>query len=502
MNIRNAPPADPHGRCQDCQSHPRDPTLSGSDAEAFINKACSILRSIYGLTPDNHPDPRLCSDPPPVPLGRIQGLYFPEPLATRQPTVSWYIANLSYYARASAGVFYTALQYLERAKPRFRPVPGDPRTAFVGALILAHRFLEDGSYRTETWARLTGSSSRMISACIEAMFDALEHRLWIGRLPDPDNNRMFSMREGTIFSEEMLGGQRRCSLPSLSVLYGTRSAPSSACNSLRSVRAFGDPQSIPSTVESAQPIAGPSNTSSIPVAKPIQGLPSPPASPSSISSTPPLRVAHVPQKLPSVARRASYMHSSASVPPSEMGLFNFSKWQAANQFGAVSSSAGPSYTAPLPPAPLPPTQRPHPHPPPPLLYITPASMPIRAHESPVFSVAQWCAPIPELAEDSTNEMEVEHEAEATPPRTPGDSVTSSDPDAFNPSMWAAQASLFPPVTTVPPQMSLATPAPTVKVESPEKKMRYPSATLVPPSSCLDPAWNGRRHSIAVTGTRY
>ncbi|KAG8761737.1 hypothetical protein FRC11_013356, partial [Ceratobasidium sp. 423] len=240
-----------------------------------------------------------------MPLGRIQGLYFPEPLATRQPTVSWYIANVSYYARASAGVFCTALHYLERAKPRFRPVPADPRTAFVGALILAHRFLEDGSYRTETWARITGSSSRMISACIESMFDALEHRLWIGPLPEPNDNKMFSMREGTIFSEEMMGGQRRCSLPSLSVLYGTRSASISTHDRSSIVRTFGDPQGVPITETSAtHSVAGPSNSSSTPVSKSVQGLPSPPASPTSTSNTPPLPVARAPPKIPAPVRRA------------------------------------------------------------------------------------------------------------------------------------------------------------------------------------------------------
>ncbi|CAE6474347.1 unnamed protein product [Rhizoctonia solani] len=495
MDIHNAP-ANPQGPCQGCQTHPRDPTLSGHDAEAFINRACTILRSIYGLTPDNHPDPRLCSDPPPVPVGRIQGLYFPEPLATRQPTVSWYIANVSYYARASAGVFWTALHYLERAKPRFRPIPADPRTAFVGALILAHRFLEDGSYRTETWARITGSSSRMISACIETMFDALEHRLWIGPLPEPNDNRMFSMREGTIFSEEMMGGQRRCSLPSLSVLYGTRPASNSMRDSTNLVRTFGDPQSIPITASSTiQPVAGPSNSSSIPMTKPVQGLPSPPDSPSSRSNTPPLSAVRAPPKVSAPVRRASSVPYPASIPSSETGLFNFSQWQAAAQFGAAPSTSS-SHAASLPPAPLPPAQRPHPHLPPPLPYTVPVSHFVRAHSSPVFSAAQWCTPIPELSEDSSSEMEVEREVEPTP-RTPGDSVMRSDPDAFNPSMWAAQAQ-----ATLFPQTTLATPAPTVRVGSPEKKMRYPSATLVPPSSCLDPAWNGRRHSIAVTGTRY
>lgn len=135
------------------------------------------------------------------------------------------------------------------------------------------------------------------------------------------------------------------------------------------------------------------------------------------------------------------------------------------------------------------------------MYALPAPVPrpIRGHDSPVFDVAQWCAPIPELAEDvamsesTSSEMEVEREVETSPLRTPADTYTNTD--AFNPHMWAAQAPLFPP---------LVTPAPTIKVESPEKAkgMRYPSATLMPPSSCLDPAWNGRRHSIAVSGMRY
>ncbi|KAB5593477.1 hypothetical protein CTheo_3111 [Ceratobasidium theobromae] len=501
-----------------------DQTLSGHDAESFINHACSILRSIYGHTPDNLPDPRLNAAPPPALSKHIQGLYFPEPLATRQPTVSWYIANLSYYARASAGVFHTALAYLERAKPRFRPIPPDPRTAFVAALILAHRFLEDGSYRTETWARLSGSSSRMISACVEAMFDALEHRLWLGPLPSPPQNKMFSMREGTIFSEEMLGGQRRCSLPSLSSLYGART------NTSTGARAFGDPQGIPTAIAPIQ-VAGPSNLAPTSAAnpKPVQGLPSPPDSPSSASVTPPVAR---PQKAPTPAR--------LSAP--DAGLFNFAHWQAAEQFGAAPSGFAP------PPPPCAPTQRLHTHGKPPPVYVPPPLRSTRATNSPVFNVAQWCAPIPELAEEgstisaSASEMEVEREMETTLPQTPSTPLEANasgggmnmDVDAFDPRMWAAQAVLFPPQPSIiigppsrqgsisqevilsrrgsvispsrgsliPPQTSLVTPAPTIQLESPEKTLRYPSATLVPPSSCLDPAWNGRRHSIAVSGTRY
>ncbi|KAG9123283.1 hypothetical protein FRC07_015145 [Ceratobasidium sp. 392] len=262
-------------------AYANDPTLSGREAESFINHACVVLRSIYGLTPDNQPDARLGAVHPPQLVPRIQGMYFPEPIQTRQPSVAWYIANLAYYARASAGVFYTAIGYLERAQPRFKPIHTDPRTAFVAALVLSHRFLEDGSYKTETWARLSGSSTRMIEACVEAMYDALEHRLWLGALPISAPNNMFSMREGTIFCEEVLSGQRRCSLPSLSVLYGPG----------KGNRAFGDPQSIP--VQAAAPIvevsvAGPSTAPVVPTAKAAQCLPSPPDSPPSASATPPL----------------------------------------------------------------------------------------------------------------------------------------------------------------------------------------------------------------------
>ncbi|QRW12692.1 hypothetical protein RhiLY_11691 [Ceratobasidium sp. AG-Ba] len=444
-------------QCQSCHSHTQDPTLSGRDAESFINHACAVLRSIYGTTPDNRPDPRLCAAPPPQLSRRIQGLYFPEPLQTRQPTVSWYIANLAYYARASAGVFHTAIAYLERAQPRFKPNPADPRTAFVAALVLAHRFLEDGSYKTDTWARLSGSSARMISACVEAMFDALEHRLWIGPLPNPAHDGMFSMREGTIFCEEMIGGQRRCSLPSLSVLYG-------AC---RSNRAFGDPQSIPAPIPEA---AGPSTATAAttvavqPVPKAVQGLPSPPDSPSSASATPPLTRATTAQPARHVIPMPEVV-APASVSVS--GNFNYAQWQA----GAQMSTESYEYSAvslPPPPAPNPSIQ----HTlsqyrlPPPPLHVPPRV--VQPDESPVFDAARWCASESQPQLDRSESMDVD----VSPPDTPADS------DTFNPIVWAAQGALI-------------TPAPTIHLG--EKHVRYPHATLMPPAM-LDPMFHGRRHS--------
>ncbi|KAF8608314.1 hypothetical protein BDV93DRAFT_552154 [Ceratobasidium sp. AG-I] len=478
----------------------QDPTLCGREAESYINHACIVLRTIYGNTPDNLPDPRICADPLPPLTKKLQGTYFPEPLAARQPTVSWYIANLSYYSRASVGVFTTAISYLERAQPRYKPEPVDPRAAFVAALVLAHRFLEDGSYRTETWARLAGGSTRMISAYVEAMFDALEHRLWIGSLPVSANDKMFSMREGTIFSEEVLGGQRRCSLPSLSVLYGASSASGG--------RTFGDPQNLPVSTSTAG--AGPSTapataataaaTVTVP-ARPVQGLPSPPASPaSSAPGTPPqalpLPAARVIKPLPPARRALSMPRAAAPAPKSQSvaGHFNFAEWRAgdAQPFGHSAVSLPP------PPPPNPSTQYPHFQPvrtfKPPPVYHLPIPRVVQPSDSPAFDVTQWCAPIPELAEDSTTGADMD----ISPPHTPADafmaapSCGSRPADTFDPRMWAAQVQ-------VDPTSSLVTPAPTVRIgECPEKKLRYPSATLMP---SLDPAWNGRRHSIAVTSTR-
>lgn len=338
----------------------------------------------------------------------------------------------------------------------------------------------------------------MISAYVEAMFDALEHRLWIGPLPVSANDTMFSMREGTIFSEEVLGGQRRCSLPSLSVLYGASAATAG--------RTFGDPQNVPVSTSIPTAGAGPSTattTETAPApttvpARPVQGLPSPPASPaSSAPGTPPqtlsLPPARVIKPLPP-ARRALSMPRAAPAPKSQSGVghFNFAEWRArdAQPMGHGSVS--------LPPPPNPSTQHPHLQlarsfkPPP--VYHLPIPRVTQPSDSPVFDVTQWCTPIPELAEDSTAGADMD----ISPPHTPADAFMSvpncdSRPaDTFDPRMWAAQVQ-------VDPSSSLVTPAPTVRIgESSETKLRYPSATLMP---SLDPAWNGRRHSIAVSATR-
>ncbi|KAG8687536.1 hypothetical protein FRC09_013439 [Ceratobasidium sp. 395] len=309
----------------------------------------------------------------------------------------------------------------------------------------------------------------MIEACVEEMYDALEHRLWLGPLPASAQNNMFSMREGTIFCEEVLGGQRRCSLPSLSVLYGPGKGD----------RAFGDPQSVPVAVEPPAPevpIAGPSTATTATVTKAVQCLPSPPDSPSSASATPPLpRAAKsqpvrctVPVPVPVPAPVAAPSHSNIA---SISGNFNYTAWQAGGQMSvehsAVSLPPGP------PPAPHPSTQHPLPQPhlpPPPLCTTIPRI--VQPDESPVFDVAQWCAPVAAPTTEPRRDTSVSMEVDVSPLSTPPDA------DTFNPLVWASQGA---PIT----------PAPTIQVGS--TCVQYPRATLMPPA-VLDPIFQGRRHS--------
>lgn len=173
-------------------------------------------------------------------------------------------------------------------------------------------------------------------------------------------------------------------------------------------------------------------------------------------------------------------------------MFDFTQWQAADPSQSRRSSV-----APLPPPPDPPTQQPQPQPQlptyvrrqsnPPQTYTlpAPAPRPIRGHDSPVLDVAQWCAPISELAEDAamsestSSEMEVEREVETTPPThwpTPAPTRTHSA------HMWATQACRHlasHPKPTSSPQRQPS------RSNLPKSSMAH--AALIPPSSCLDPA---------------
>ena len=58
-----------------------------------------------------------------------------------------------------------------------------PRRTFLACLILASKFMQDRSYSNRAWAKLAGLPPREIGRCERALGDALEWRLWVGKIP-------------------------------------------------------------------------------------------------------------------------------------------------------------------------------------------------------------------------------------------------------------------------------------------------------------------------------
>jgi len=60
-----------------------------------------------------------------------------------------------------------------------------PRRTFLASLILASKFTQDKCYSNRAWAKLSGLPPREIGRCERALGQALEWRLWVGKLPVP-----------------------------------------------------------------------------------------------------------------------------------------------------------------------------------------------------------------------------------------------------------------------------------------------------------------------------
>lgn len=58
-----------------------------------------------------------------------------------------------------------------------------PRRTFLASLILASKFMQDRCYSNRAWAKLSGLPPREIGRCERALGEALEWRLWVGKLP-------------------------------------------------------------------------------------------------------------------------------------------------------------------------------------------------------------------------------------------------------------------------------------------------------------------------------
>ncbi|KAI0823650.1 hypothetical protein BC628DRAFT_1324518, partial [Trametes gibbosa] len=69
-----------------------------------------------------------------------------------------------------------------------------PRRTFLACLILASKFIQDRSYSNRAWAKLAGLPPREIGRCERAVGEALEWRLWVGKLPTTSSSSGSSAR--------------------------------------------------------------------------------------------------------------------------------------------------------------------------------------------------------------------------------------------------------------------------------------------------------------------
>ncbi|CDO77329.1 hypothetical protein BN946_scf184775.g20 [Trametes cinnabarina] len=90
-------------------------------------------------------------------------------------------------ARAEAAPRPSASRTKEQDNlPPLPPLPSPlccPRRTFLACLILASKFMQDRSYSNRAWAKLAGLPPREIGRCERAVGEALEWRLWVGKLP-------------------------------------------------------------------------------------------------------------------------------------------------------------------------------------------------------------------------------------------------------------------------------------------------------------------------------
>ncbi|KAI0775725.1 hypothetical protein BD413DRAFT_602911 [Trametes elegans] len=112
--------------------------------------------------------------------------------------------------------------------PPLPPLPSPlccPRRTFLACLILASKFMQDRSYSNRAWAKLAGLPPREIGRCERAVGEALEWRLWVGKLPttsassEPSTGRAFAR---TRSDGDVLAAQHgpTCTLPSTAAWVG------------------------------------------------------------------------------------------------------------------------------------------------------------------------------------------------------------------------------------------------------------------------------------------
>ncbi|KAI1794284.1 hypothetical protein LXA43DRAFT_996368, partial [Ganoderma leucocontextum] len=114
-----------------------------------------------------------------------------------------------------------------------------PHGTFLACLILASKFMQDRSYSNRAWAKLAGLPPREIGRCERALGDALEWRLWVGKIPASSTSTS-GMSSGRTVTRSRSDGDvvytstRSCTTPSTAVW----TAPPAAATATSSARSF------------------------------------------------------------------------------------------------------------------------------------------------------------------------------------------------------------------------------------------------------------------------
>ncbi|KAJ8487423.1 hypothetical protein ONZ51_g4192 [Trametes cubensis] len=124
--------------------------------------------------------------------GGVNGTASDVPDKTAGPTLNTIRIDDTHYATVSDADMQS--QYVPAASrskqqgalPPLPPLPSPlccPRRTFLACLILASKFMQDRSYSNRAWAKLAGLPPREIGRCERAVGEALEWRLWVGKIP-------------------------------------------------------------------------------------------------------------------------------------------------------------------------------------------------------------------------------------------------------------------------------------------------------------------------------
>ncbi|KAF9244960.1 hypothetical protein BU15DRAFT_85790 [Melanogaster broomeanus] len=102
-----------------------------------------------------------------------------------------------------------------------------PRRTFLACLVLASKFMQDRCYSNRAWAKLSGLPPREIGRCERALGEALEWRLWVGKLPAVQATSGRSLAKCKSESDVRLADKPPMALSSVRTACGTDLSPPS-----------------------------------------------------------------------------------------------------------------------------------------------------------------------------------------------------------------------------------------------------------------------------------